>query len=73
MNLKANNIDTVIVGGLAENFCVGYTAIDLANAGFKTIINKKSTRAISGVNEGIYEEIKEAGVIIIDSLEELSI
>lgn len=68
--LKSKNIGTVILGGLAENFCVGYTAIDLASAGFEVIVNKKATRPIEGANEDIYNEFTKAGIIIIESLED---
>jgi nicotinamidase/pyrazinamidase len=66
-----NNIDTIIIGGLALDYCVKDTAIDLANRGFRVIVNLGATRAI---NEDINKTIlnmKMFGIVIIKSLDEI--
>jgi len=70
--LKVNSIETVIVGGLATDFCVKTTAIQLAKAGFQVIVNMAACRGISEdtVNEAI-KEMKENSIIIISSTNEL--
>lgn len=68
--LKSKNVTTVIVGGLAYSFCVKSTAIDLANAGFKVIINKSATRDIPGFEEKTNEELKNSGVVVIKDISE---
>ena len=40
-------IDTIIVGGLATDYCVKNTAVQLAEAGFRVILNLSACRAIS--------------------------
>ena len=45
--LKQKNVSSVIVGGLALDYCVKTTAIQLAEAGFNVIINLAATRGIS--------------------------
>ncbi len=45
--LKSRDIKTVIVGGLALDYCVATTATQLRQAGFAVIINLAATRGIS--------------------------
>lgn len=74
-----NEIETVIVGGLALNIensplCVGETIIDLSNAGFRVILNMGSTRWIGsedGKNKFIQRLIKDYNIIIINSSNDL--
>ena len=44
--LKFNQIDTVIIGGLALDFCVKKSVSQALNLGFKVIVNLASTRAV---------------------------
>ncbi len=44
--LKMWEVDTVIVGGLAFDFCVATTVRQLAEAGFQVIVNKAATASI---------------------------
>lgn len=44
--LKDKDVKTVIVGGLALDYCVKTTAVQLANAGFHVIINLSACRAV---------------------------
>lgn len=67
---KDKGVDTVIVGGLATNYCVGSTAIDLAKAGFNVILNLAACRGI-GTKEDIEKYvdmlINKYGVKVVDS------
>lgn len=45
--LKSKDVKVVIVGGLAYDYCVKTTAIQLRKAGFIVVINGNATRAIS--------------------------
>ena len=45
--LKEKGIDTVVVCGLATDYCVKNTAIDAANAGFRTVVVSDACKAIS--------------------------
>ncbi|WP_444997374.1 isochorismatase family protein [Aliikangiella sp. IMCC44359] len=64
--LKHNNIENVIVGGLATDYCVKTTALQLNRAGFRVIVNLEACRGITQetVNSAIVE-MKKAGVEIV--------
>ncbi len=73
--LKINKTTTVLVGGLATDFCVKTTAIQLKKAGFNVIVNLKACRGID-VNESLeiaLNEMTELGIILINDLEYLII
>lgn len=66
--LKANNIDTVIVGGLATDYCVATTAKQLKNAGFSVIVNLDSCRGIAPETiETALTEMKNMGIEIVEN------
>jgi len=70
--LRQHGIDTVLVGGLAADFCVKATAIQLARAGLRTILVRESTRGITA--DGVVQAeaaMARAGVEIIDRVDEL--
>ncbi len=68
--LKVKEIDTVIVGGLATDYCVKTTAIQLKKAGFKVIVNLEACRGISkDTVEQAIAEMTKLGIEIIDTLE----
>lgn len=70
--LNSVSITTVIVGGLATDYCVKTTALQLKRAGFNVIVNLDACRGIAegSVSEAI-EEMKTAGIVIINSVQEL--
>lgn len=70
--LKANYVDTVIVGGLAKNYCVFETVVDLVNARFTVILNEAATKAI-GDPTPQDNILKNMGVIFIKDSTELYI
>jgi len=45
--LKSKGIKTVIVGGLATDYCVATTALQLRDAGFEVIVNLAACRGIA--------------------------
>ena len=65
-------IMTVIVGGLALDFCVFDTVKDLINNGMDVIVNLSATKAIGDVKETV-KKLKDIGAIIINSVDDLEI
>lgn len=72
--LKLKGIKTVIVGGLATDFCVKHTTLQLSEAGFSVIINLRACRAINAPTENgsttllqALNEMKASGVIFVES------
>jgi len=69
--LKSKGIETVIVGGLATDYCVKTTALQLKKAGFEVIVNLSACRGIteetiaSAVSEVVNEEI-----IVVENLDD---
>jgi len=70
--LQDSAVDTVVVGGLALDYCVKTTAIQLVAAGFRVIVNLAACRAVSEETAATaLEEMRVAGVLIIASSDEL--
>jgi len=70
--LRSRDVETVVIGGLAFDFCVKTTAIQLAKNGFNVIIYKPSTRSISETTEKLaLEELKHYNVVTVENEEEL--
>ena len=66
--LKALSINTLVLGGLATDYCVLYSALDAAALGYKTFVVGDAIRAV-GIPEGSVERafklLGEAGVIVV--------
>lgn len=62
--LNERDVDRLYVVGLATDFCVGWTAIDAAAAGFDVTVIEDATRAIdnAGSLERAWSDMAEAGV-----------
>lgn len=45
--LKAKKVEVIIAGGLATDYCVYETVMELADAGFRVILNLKACRGIT--------------------------
>jgi nicotinamidase/pyrazinamidase len=45
--LRGRGVNEVYLGGLAADFCVGFTALDAIDLGFKTFVIEDATRAIN--------------------------
>ncbi|WP_033403285.1 isochorismatase family protein [Endozoicomonas elysicola] len=72
--LKNKGVNTVLVGGLAFDFCVKTTALQLQQAGFQVYVNRAATRGLaeSSVADAIVE-MEAAGIILIESSSDLTI
>ncbi len=70
--LNERDVSHVLVGGLATDFCVKATALQLKSAGFATVLNLAACRGITedGVEESL-KTMREAGIVTIGSLDEL--
>ncbi|TQV87986.1 isochorismatase family protein [Aliikangiella coralliicola] len=70
--LKVKGIETVIVGGLATDYCVKTTALQLRQAGFNVIVNLEACRGISeDTVEVAIDEMRTVGIKIVNKTEEL--
>ena len=67
--LKARNVDTVFLAGLATDFCVAWSAVDARKFGFTTYVIEDATRAIdlNGSLAAAWKQMTEAGVKRIQS------
>ncbi|MCL4103849.1 UNVERIFIED_CONTAM: hypothetical protein GTU68_029166 [Idotea baltica] len=68
--LKAEGVDAVFVVGLAADFCVKFTALDAVSLGFQTYLVEDATRGVNitpGDVDRAIEEMREAGVIVVNS------
>ncbi len=70
--LEANGVTHVLVGGLATDYCVKATARQLAEAGFRTILNRAACRGIAPeTTEAALDELRAAGVQLVESSDHL--
>ena len=62
--LKARDIETVFVTGLATDFCVAWTALDARKLGFNVYVIEDATRAIdlNGSLAAAWKQMTDAGV-----------
>jgi nicotinamidase/pyrazinamidase len=64
--LKAQGITHVVVGGLATDYCVKTTALQLLGAGFKVYVNLEACRGIAPATiTAALTEIETAGGVIV--------
>lgn len=70
--LNAAGITTVIAGGLATDYCVKTTVLQLLNAGFRVIVNLGGCRGImpESTKQAI-DEMRQAGANFVDSAQEI--
>tara|TARA_R110001583_G_C5639667_1_gene407778 strand:+ start:160 stop:807 length:648 start_codon:yes stop_codon:yes gene_type:complete len=72
--LQQQGIAVVIVGGLATDFCVKTTVLQLCSAGFKVIVNLAACRGVDVQSTKIAcDEMRDAGVELINASSELEI
>lgn len=66
--LRERGVDTVLVGGLAADYCVKHTALELRDAGLRVVLNRAAVRGIAAdtVAEA-FAQMHEAGVEFVDS------
>lgn len=67
--LRTEGIKCVIVGGLATDYCVCTTALQLKDAGFRVVVNLKACRGIDAytIKEAI-AEMCEAGILVVEEV-----
>ncbi|EGA67427.1 isochorismatase family protein [Vibrio brasiliensis] len=66
--LRSKQIDTVIVGGLALDFCVKKSVEQLVDAGFRVIVNLASTRPVfPDATDSVVSELVDKGVLIVEN------
>jgi len=73
--LELRGVQTVIVGGLATDYCVKTTALQLAKAGFEVIVNLAACRAIDfdGSLYSALAEMTAAGVSFVENSDEIEV
>lgn len=70
--LQQKGISTVIVGGLATDFCMKTTALQLRQAGFQVVVNLGACRSVNPATlEEDCAEMHRVGIEIIHSAAEL--
>ncbi len=71
--LRCHGITAVICGGLATDYCVKNTVLQLRDAGFEVVLNLAACRGISPETvAAALAEMRDAGVTIVDNAEELN-
>lgn len=68
--LRQQNVEEVVVGGLATDYCVRHTVLDALKNGFKVKALKNAMRAVdlqSGDGERAIEEMREAGAAVVST------
>ena len=71
--LKKRGVDTVLVGGLATDYCVKTTALQLLRAGLRVIINLAACRGVAAETSGhAVEDLRTAGAEFVTSSVQLA-
>jgi nicotinamidase/pyrazinamidase len=68
--IKQMNIETVIIGGLATDYCVLYSAMDCRRLGFNTVIACDAVRGVDippGSVEKAITQMRDAGIVFSES------
>ena len=69
---KVHEITTFIVIGVATDYCVLNTAMDLRTAGFEVILNLKACAGVAkDTTDKAIEDMMAAGIKIVDSAEDI--
>ena len=62
---KCHNIENVIVGGLATDYCVKNTVLQLIDAGFNVVLNLSACRGIAqSTIDNAISEMLDAGAVV---------
>lgn len=71
--LRCQNTDTVIIGGLATDYCVKTTVLQLLKGGnWQVIVNEAACRGIApDTIETAWQEMSSAGAVILKNAEEI--
>jgi nicotinamidase/pyrazinamidase len=70
--LKVHGVDTVIAGGLATDYCVKTTVLQLLKAGFKVVVNLGACRGIAeNTVQTAITDMRAAGAVIVTDVKQL--
>jgi len=70
--IRGLDIDTLVIGGLATDYCVFYSAMDSVNLGFNTIIIADAVRGVEYPEGSVIKSItqmRSAGIVFINFAE----
>ena len=71
--LKVNNVDRVIVGGLALDYCVKTTVLQLLKAGFNVIVNLAACAGIGeATSQAAIVEMQQQGAVLVANAQEIT-
>lgn len=71
--LKQQGVGTILLGGLATDYCVKTTGLQLLRAGFRVIVNLAGCRGVAeDTSKQAIDELRAAGAELIASSAELS-
>ena len=73
---NSRDITTVIVAGLAVNYCVSETCKDLSNSGFQVILNLGGCRGIGSeedINKSVDVLINDYNILVVNSFDEIEV
>jgi nicotinamidase/pyrazinamidase len=65
--LREHGVESLVVGGLATDYCVGATALDGAALGYRTTVLRGAIRAVdlqAGDGDRALEQMEAAGVLL---------
>lgn len=70
--LRDKQISTLLIGGLATDYCVKSTALQLQRAGFKVIVNLAACRGLTLLTtQKAIDDMRQQGILILSSCQEL--
>jgi len=70
--LRDHGVATVIVGGLATDYCMKTTALQLRSAGFRVIVNLAACRSVDPATlDDVVAQLRSAGIELVTSAAEL--
>jgi nicotinamidase/pyrazinamidase len=70
--LRAHQVNLVLAGGLATDYCVKTTVLQLLGAGFQVVVNLGACRGLApNTTEQAIEAMREAGARFVQSASEL--
>lgn len=71
--LAQRKVTTLLVGGLATDYCVKHTALELKDAGFRVILNLAAARGVAEETTArALETLAAEGIELIDSVAQLT-
>lgn len=72
--LKSKNVKNVIVGGLATDYCVKTTALQLKKVGFNVFVNLAASRGVAPeTTRAAIEEMEAADINVVEGLNNINI